>query len=202
MALTEEIEEEDNRWIQVHFSALNVPGCQTKWQWNGLYNNRKYRKNTYACEENDHHSHWYCTNCFQCANPYGNYISAPTKRTICHCNEHEYYEYLNMKSDGDDEEIEQQLEQLEGCNESDFNFSDEETEYILDGRGQDWRQDLHNIFLNAAEFRQTTIKRMNGTRLEEFAQEYSVNCTLCKTIITIDLEHECINRYDLGRKIP
>ncbi|CAI2200769.1 780_t:CDS:1, partial [Funneliformis geosporum] len=59
MTLTKEGEEKDNQWMQVHFSALNVPGCQTKWQWNGLYNNRKYRKNTYACEENDHHSHWY-----------------------------------------------------------------------------------------------------------------------------------------------
>ncbi|CAI2194051.1 15421_t:CDS:1, partial [Funneliformis geosporum] len=32
MALTEENEEEDNQWIQVHFSALNVSGCQTIWQ--------------------------------------------------------------------------------------------------------------------------------------------------------------------------
>ena len=33
MALTEELEEEsttNSRWIQVHFSALNIPGCQTK----------------------------------------------------------------------------------------------------------------------------------------------------------------------------
>jgi hypothetical protein len=68
----EEDLEENNRWIQVHFSALDVPGCQTKWQWNGLHNNKKYRKNSYSCNENDHHSHWYCTKCYQCANPYGN----------------------------------------------------------------------------------------------------------------------------------
>src|SRR5215216_732230 len=57
MALTEEYEEKHSRWIQVHFSALDVPGCQTKWQWNGLHNNRKYHKNSYTCNENDHHSH-------------------------------------------------------------------------------------------------------------------------------------------------
>ena len=135
-----------------------------KWQWNGLPNNRRYRKNTYACEETDHHSHWYCIKCFQCANPQGSYISTPTEQSMCLCNEEEYYaEYLAMTSDDNNAEDESQPEQLEDSNESEFNFSDEETEYILDGKGQDWKQDLHNIFLNAAEFRQTTIKRMNGT---------------------------------------
>ncbi|CAI2188848.1 16523_t:CDS:1, partial [Funneliformis geosporum] len=43
---------------------------------------------------------------------------------------------------------------------------------------------------------------MNGTRLEEFAQEYSVNCTLCGTIITTELEHECIIGYNLGQIHP
>ena len=34
MALTEETEEStsNSQWIQVHFSALDIPGCQTKWQ--------------------------------------------------------------------------------------------------------------------------------------------------------------------------
>ncbi|CAI2196076.1 4186_t:CDS:2, partial [Funneliformis geosporum] len=41
-----------------------------------------------------------------------------------------------------------------------------------------------------AEFRQTIIKRMNGNKLEEFAQEYFVNCTLCGIIITTNLDHE------------
>ena len=107
-----------------------------------------------------------------------------------------------MTSENNDIEEEPQPEQSENSNKSEFNFSDEETEYILDGKGQDWKQDLHNIFLNAAEFRQTTIKRMNGTRLEEFTQEYSVNYTLCGTIITTDLEHECIIGYDLGQIHP
>ena len=107
-----------------------------------------------------------------------------------------------MTSSDNDAEDEPQPEQLEDSNESEFNFSDEDSEYILDGKGQDWKQDLHNIFLNAAEFRQTTIKRMNGTRLEEFAQEYSVNCTLCGIIITTDLEHNCIIGYNLGQIHP
>ena len=191
---------ENNRWIQVHFSALNIPGCQTKWQWNGLYNNKKYRKNTYACDENDHHSHWYCTLCFQCANPHGNYISSPTNDTICYCNEEELYtEYLDIISDGNNTENEQQIEPNSG---SEFSFSEDEIETIIDGKGKDWRQDMHNIFLSAAEFRQTTIKRMNGNRLEEFAQEYSVNCTLCGKIITTDLNHECIIGYNLGQVHP
>ncbi|CAI2197056.1 7476_t:CDS:1, partial [Funneliformis geosporum] len=53
-----------------------------------------------------------------------------------------------------------------------------------------------------AEFRQTTIKRMNGNKLEEFAQEYSVNCTLCGTIITINLDHKCIVGYNLRQIHP
>ena len=56
--------------------------------------------------------------------------------------------------------------------------------------------------MKAAEFRQTTIKRMNGNQLEEFAQEYSVNCTLCGTIITTNLDHECIVGYNLGQIHP
>ena len=136
IALTEEMEEENNRWIQVHFSALNVPGCQTKWQWNGLHNNRRYRKNTYACEETDHHSHWYCTECFRCANLRGNYIPTPTENSVCLCNEDEYYaEYINMTSSDNDAEDEPQPEQLEDSNELEFNFSDEDSEYILNGKG-------------------------------------------------------------------
>jgi hypothetical protein len=72
MVLIEKLEEESttsSKWIQVYFSALNTPGCQTKWQWNGLMNNRQYRRNSYACNETDHHSYWYCIYCYQCANP-------------------------------------------------------------------------------------------------------------------------------------
>ena len=43
---------------------------------------------------------------------------------------------------------------------------------------------------------------MNGNKLEEFAQEYSVNCTLCGTIITTNLNHECIVGYNLGQIHP
>ncbi len=107
-----------------------------------------------------------------------------------------------MVSSKRDEEDEQQLEHPEESDESEFNFSEDELESILDGKGQDWRQDLHNIFLNAAEFRQTTIKRMNGHQLEEYAQEYSVNCTLCGKIITTDLNHDCIIGYNLGQIHP
>jgi len=195
--------EENSRWLQVHFSALNIPGCQTKWQWNGLYNNKNYRKGTYACSENDHHSHWYCTQCFKCANPYGNYITPPTKNTVCYCNEEEFYdEYLDIAPDENNTDNEQQVKQTNDDSESEFNFSEDETETILDGKGKDWRQDMHDIFLNAAEFRQTTIKRMNGNRLEEFAQEYSVECTLCRKVITMDLNHECIVGYNLGQLHP
>jgi hypothetical protein len=103
-----------------------------------LHNNKRYQKNTYACEETDYHSHWYCTECFQCANLRGNYISAPTENSVCLCNEDEYYaEYINMTSSDDDAEDESQLEQLEDSNKSEFNFSDEDTEYILDEKGQD-----------------------------------------------------------------
>jgi hypothetical protein len=93
MALTEELEEEsttNSRWIHVHFSALNMPGCQTKWQWNGLMNNRQYRRNSYACNKTDHHLHWYCIYCYQCANPHGNYIPFPSEHTLCRCDD--YYQ--------------------------------------------------------------------------------------------------------------
>ncbi|CAI2188647.1 18328_t:CDS:2 [Funneliformis geosporum] len=43
---------------------------------------------------------------------------------------------------------------------------------------------------------------MNGSKLEEFAQEYSVNCTLYRTIITTNLDHECIVGYNLGQIHP
>jgi hypothetical protein len=100
MALTEELEEESttsSRWIQVHFSALNIPGCQTKWQWNGLMNNRQYRRNSYACNETDHHSHWYCIYCYQCANPHGNYIPFPNEYTLCRCDDYyqEFSDFVN-----------------------------------------------------------------------------------------------------------
>ncbi|CAI2196332.1 10825_t:CDS:1, partial [Funneliformis geosporum] len=49
---------------------------------------------------------------------------------------------------------------------------------------------------------QTIIKRMNGNKLEEFAQEYSVNCNLCGTIITTELDYECIVNYNLGQIHP
>ena len=109
---------------------------------------------------------------------------------------------MDITSDENDSENEQQMSQMNEDNESEFNFSESEVETIIDGKGKDWRQDMHNIFLNAAEFRQTTIKRMNGNRLEEFAQEYSINCTLCGKIITMDLNHECIIGYDLGQLHP
>ncbi|CAI2197627.1 12201_t:CDS:1, partial [Funneliformis geosporum] len=35
-----------------------------------------------------------------------------------------------------------------------------------------------------------------------YAQEYSVNCTLCGTIITTNLRYECIIRYNLGQLHP
>ncbi|CAI2192084.1 7975_t:CDS:2, partial [Funneliformis geosporum] len=38
---------------------------------------------------------------------------------------------------------------------------------------------------------------MNGNKLEEFAQEYSVNYTLCEIIITTNLDFECIVSYNL-----
>ncbi|CAI2197167.1 1268_t:CDS:1, partial [Funneliformis geosporum] len=43
---------------------------------------------------------------------------------------------------------------------------------------------------------------MNSSKLEEFAQEYSVNCNLCDTIITTNLDHEYIVRYSLGQEHP
>ncbi|CAI2194917.1 9688_t:CDS:1, partial [Funneliformis geosporum] len=43
---------------------------------------------------------------------------------------------------------------------------------------------------------------MNGNRLEEYAQEYSVNYTLCGIIITTNLYHECIIGYNLEQLHP
>ena len=77
------------------------------------------------------------------------------KDTVCYCNEEELFdEYLDIPSENE--------QSVNNESESEFNFSEDEIESTLDGKGGDWRQDMHNIFLNAAEFRQTTIKRMNG----------------------------------------
>ncbi|CAI2192495.1 8714_t:CDS:1, partial [Funneliformis geosporum] len=43
---------------------------------------------------------------------------------------------------------------------------------------------------------------MNGNKIEEFAQEYSVNCILYRMIITTDLVHECIMGYNLRQIHP
>ncbi|CAI2178656.1 1031_t:CDS:2 [Funneliformis geosporum] len=67
---------------------------------------KDYQKNSYSCNKNDHHAHWYYTKCYQCANSYGIYISLPTEQTICQCNEHEYYEYLNMTANEEKAEYE------------------------------------------------------------------------------------------------
>jgi hypothetical protein len=206
MALTKELEEEsttNSRWIQVHFSALDIPGCQTKWQWNGLMNNRQYRRNSYSCNETDHHSHWYCIFCFQCANPYGNYITSPNEQTSCKCDDY-YQEFSDYISEEYCQQNESSNENLysQSDNESEYYSSQEDLESVLDGKGKDWRQDMHNIFLQAAEFKQTTVKQMQDRSLVEVRQDYSVNCTLCGKIITMDLEHDCIVGYKLGQVHP
>ena len=61
---------------------------------------------------------------------------------------------------------------------------------------------MHNIYLQAAEFKQTTVKQMQNCSLVEVRQDYSVSCTLCGKIITIDLEHDCIIGYKLGQIHP
>ncbi|CAI2187384.1 17502_t:CDS:2, partial [Funneliformis geosporum] len=43
---------------------------------------------------------------------------------------------------------------------------------------------------------------MNGNKLEEFAQEYFVNCNSYRIIITTDLDHECIISYNLRQIHP
>ena len=129
-------------------------------------------------------------------------MSAPTKNTTCYCNKEKLYnEYFEITFNEYDAENYQQTKMNEES-ESEFNYSESETETIPDGKGKDWRQDMHNIFLSAAEFRQTTIKRMNSNQLEEFAQEYSTNCTLCEKDVTMDLNHECIIGYNLGQIHP
>ncbi|CAI2192636.1 11374_t:CDS:2, partial [Funneliformis geosporum] len=67
----------------------------------------------------------------------------------------------------------------------------------LDQKRRNYKRTMANSWMKTAELRQTTIKRINGSKLEEFAQEYSVNCTLCETIITTNLDHECIVGYNL-----
>jgi hypothetical protein len=43
---------------------------------------------------------------------------------------------------------------------------------------------------------------MQNCSLVEVRQDYSVNCTLCGKIITMDLEHDCIIRYKLDQIHP
>ena len=90
----------ENRWIQVHFSNLNILGCQTKWQYNCLPNNKKYRANSQRCGETDHHSHWYCKNYYTNLNPCRQYIPDPTENTICQCNKPDESEYDSTSDDG------------------------------------------------------------------------------------------------------
>ena len=184
-----------------------MPGCQTRWQWNGLANNRNYRKNSYSCNETDHHSHWYCKICYHCANPYGNYTSPPNENTLCKCNE-EYQEfsdyileesYSQMEQEQNDN-IEEYSDQY--SNSSNLELQNDDIESILDGKGKDWRQDLHDIHLQVAEFKQVTVKQMKNRSLKEVHQEYSASCTLCGKIITENLDHNCVIGYGLGQIHP
>jgi len=61
---------------------------------------------------------------------------------------------------------------------------------------------MHDIYLQAAEFKQVTIKQMKNNALVETRQDYSANCTLCEKIITMELEHNCIVGYGLGQIHP
>ena len=81
-------------------------------------------------------------------------------------------------------------------------LQNDEIESILDGKGKDWRQDLHNIYLQVAEFKQVTVKQMKNGSLEEVHQEYSASCTLCGKIITENLDHNRVIGYGLGQIHP
>ena len=90
--------------------------------------------------------------------------------TLCECNK-EYQEfsdfineesysfsrsngeniYLRSYSDGD----------------SESNYSSEEDKSIIDGKGHNWRQDMHDIYLQAAEFKQVTVKQLKNNALVE-----------------------------------
>jgi hypothetical protein len=138
-------------------------------------------------------------------NPYGNYISNPNENTLCECNEdyQEFSDYINEESYSFSESNERNMYQCSYSDgDSESNYSLEDNKSLIDGKGHDWRQDIHDIYLQAAEFKQVTVKQMKNNTLVETRQDYSVNCTLCGKVITMELEHNCIVGYGLGQIHP
>ena len=123
---------------------------------------------------------------------------------MCKCDDYyqEFSEYVEAEYYQQNEHSDEDLCSQGSDDESEYYSSQEDLESILDGKGKDWRQDMHEIYLQAAEFKQTTVKQMQNHSLVEVRQDYSVNCTLCRKIITMDLEHDCVVRYNLGQIHP
>ena len=154
-------------------------------QWNRLINNRQYRKNSYSCNKTDHHSHWFCIFCFQCTNSYRNYISSSTEHALCKCDEYyqELSDYVKEEYCQENKYSDEDLYSQRSNNESEYYSSQEDLESILYGKGKDWKQDMHNIYLQVAEFKQTAVKQMQDHSLVKVRQDYSVSCTLCGKLL-------------------
>src|SRR5687767_4145590 len=103
-------------------------------------NNCQYRRNSYSCNETDHHSHWYCIYCYQYANPHGNYIPSPNKYTLCKCDNYyqEFSDFVNEEYCQNNEYSNENLYSQRSDDESEYYTSQEELKSILDEKEKDW----------------------------------------------------------------
>lgn len=227
-----------DRWVQMNFSALNVPGCQTKWQYYGLPNSKHYRNNAQSCNETDHHSHWFCTECFTCINPYGNYVPEPRESTLCKCNAEEeqdddYSEIFDLYSEQDKEdpydgnigvvyqevigtsgawiEYEEELDrpnyQYETRSNTPSYLEDIDHEYDWRNESDEYnlQQDLHNIYLQNANFQQTISRQMeiSSYTFTTISTSFRTNCIICNDdLTTTGIDHFCHVGYSLGQVHP
>lgn len=87
---------------------------------------------------------------FSLREPYGNYISTSNNNTLCECNEEyqEFSDYINEESYSFSETNGENIYQCSYSDgDSESNYSSEENKSIIDGKGHDWRQDIHDIYL-------------------------------------------------------
>jgi hypothetical protein len=91
----------------------------------------------------------------------------PGEHTLCKCDDYyqEFSDYVNEEYLQQNEPSDENSQRDD--NESEYYSSQEDLESILNGKGKDWRQDMHNIFLQAAEFKQKTVKQMQDRSLVE-----------------------------------
>lgn len=218
-----------DRWIQIHFSALNLPGCQTKWQYSNLPNSKHYRANSQSCNETNHHTHWYCQNCFTCANPYGNHVPTPGEFVPCKCNQEEdeedysdifdlYSEQENDPYNGSMDAAYQDIVGSSNENEVDHWIEPEATSsgaasYVTDiSYSVDWenepedydlRQNLHEIYMQQAEYRQVIVRRMDqNLDFYEVTTTFVTICTTCQVELSHGINHQCLIGYEPGQQHP